>query len=97
MKTLCKVDDTKSFSESKATCESSAMQLADSSEHLDSLKAFANLYGYGGYIWVDGGNGCTLLIIPFGSSTYSKSVNQACYLDYISICEYDSKAEKLYF
>ena len=71
------------------------MKLADSSEYLDSLKAFANSYGSGGYIWVGGGNGCTLLKIPLGFTTYTKSVNQACHLDYIPFCEYDSKAEKL--
>lgn len=72
------------------------MKLADSSERLDSIQAFANSYGYGGYIWVDGGNGCALLRILFGSTIYSKSVNQACYLDYISFCEYDSKTEELF-
>ena len=73
------------------------MKLADSSKHLDSLQSFANLYGNKDYIWVDGGNGCALLKIPLGYSTYFKSVNQACFLDYISICEYDSKSTELMF
>ena len=94
VKTICKVDLQQSWPSSKLNCEMNSMKLANSSEYLTELRSFANAYAGGSSTWVSGKSGCTLLSLPFGSTTYSVFADQICFAEHISFCEYDSEITK---
>ena len=70
------------------------MKLVNSSEFLTELRSFANANAGGSSAWISGKSGCSLFLIPFGSTTYSVFGDQICFAEYISFCEYDSKITK---
>ena len=96
VKTICKVDNLRSWSGSKLFCENNGMKLVYSNEYLNDLIPFASSTSNGNSVWVDGRNGCSLLV-PTGSSAFFNLDNQVCYPEYNSLCEYYSEFRDKFF
>ena len=83
----------------RKNCEYESMKLGGSNgSSLVDIKSFAfDMFNQGGYIWIDGKNGsrCSYLSAPTVSkgltTDFTKKDNTYCFMEYASVCEYNSK------
>ena len=95
---MCLVITPQSEYRARKNCEYESMILGGLNGYFSDLTLFAfDVYNQGGNIWIEGKNGsrCSYLSAPevlVGLTTeFTKKDNTFCFMEYASVCEYDSK------